>query len=99
MGSVPSGMLHHRPALALSSAGSGAAAAAHAVKVSQPAVVLPLYTDGRDLTRFAYAVYLLNKDVELVLQVRQLRTWMYSALGPKACMWGWLEASCCMYML
>lgn len=32
-------------------------------------VVLPLYADGRDKTRFAYAVYLLNKDVELLLQV------------------------------
>ncbi len=32
-------------------------------------LLLPLYTDGRDRTKFAYAVYLLNKDVELLMQV------------------------------
>lgn len=41
-------------------------------------VVLPLYADGRDRTRFAYAVYLLNKDVELLMQVCKGHTHTYT---------------------
>ncbi len=38
---------------------------------------LPLHYGDRDRTRFAYAIYLLNKDVEQLLDVSAMGGWAH----------------------